>query len=541
MDRKMFDTPVLPRLEVILSEVASGDLVIPSFQRPFVWDDERRLSLLDSIAKGLPIGALLVWRTTLKDLGTYKDLGGVKLQQQAEHKDKIAYLIDGHQRISTLFGALYTGDRLPKTDKHWPLYYELGDYRSPAFRLPPRQPPPETWLPMNILLDADRLWEFTTRLRELGLKDLAREAERLANLFKDYIIPIVPLVSDDLDIVTDAFVRINSQGKGMTEAHMLRALTYVKKTDTDKAFAGILDRLVPLGWHGLGEQLLVNALKATLNFDVYGSSVRELFNALQYDPTALDRLSDSVYQAVEFLCSLGVKGPDALPYAYQLVTLAALANRHPEWVTGQEYHPILERWFWQTSYLEHFTGITGSQIREGIQLLEGSLNEFASKAPPLESFTVRSEREIEPFRSYRNATVRTKAFLLFMAQLPSDPEARVRRLEELGRATSQSTPKIYSGQGAQLPENHVIAGTHEINQLRMAIKQRAVTTEMADEYAIPREALQKLPDEAAFLAARRRWLHEQERDFAQKFGILFKTESAEPTQTDLDEPGWDME
>src|SRR5437660_1177198 len=99
MERRMFDTPVLPRLATILAEVKSGDLVIPEFQRSFVWDDDRRLSLLDSIAQGMPIGSLLVWRTNRRDLRTYDEIGGVKLAGSRQGGEKVNYLIDGHQRI----------------------------------------------------------------------------------------------------------------------------------------------------------------------------------------------------------------------------------------------------------------------------------------------------------------------------------------------------------------------------------------------------------------------------------------------------------
>ena len=74
----------------------------------------------------------------------------------------------------------------------------LGGQERPAFRLAPRrgQPKPH-WLPLNILLDGDALFDFTQGLRERGQRDLARQAENLANIFRDYIIPIVPLVTEN--------------------------------------------------------------------------------------------------------------------------------------------------------------------------------------------------------------------------------------------------------------------------------------------------------------------------------------------------------
>jgi len=81
-------------------------------------------------------------------------------------------------------------------------------------------------------------------------------------------------VTEELDIVTDAFVRINSQGKGMSEAHMLRALTHLQAIDTERHFEKVRARLEPHGWAGLDDQVLVNILKAMLGLDVYAAGVR---------------------------------------------------------------------------------------------------------------------------------------------------------------------------------------------------------------------------------------------------------------------------
>jgi hypothetical protein len=59
---ELFDPPVVPRLEVLLREFEKGEIQIPAFQRPSLWRDDQRLDLLDSVRRGLPIGALLVWR-----------------------------------------------------------------------------------------------------------------------------------------------------------------------------------------------------------------------------------------------------------------------------------------------------------------------------------------------------------------------------------------------------------------------------------------------------------------------------------------------
>lgn len=45
----------------LLAEMQSGQLVLPRFQRPFVWQDSDVLLLLDSLAQGYPVGALILW------------------------------------------------------------------------------------------------------------------------------------------------------------------------------------------------------------------------------------------------------------------------------------------------------------------------------------------------------------------------------------------------------------------------------------------------------------------------------------------------
>jgi len=514
MERKMFDTPVLPRLATILAEVKSGDLVVPRFQRPFVWDDDRRINLLDSIAQGMPIGSLLVWRTNRRDLETYESVGGIRLDQAVRGDLKINYLLDGHQRISTLFGALYPGRRELATmddDTRWPLYFELGAKERPAFRIKPkRNVLPAHWMPLDILLDGDALFDFTQGLRQQGKRDIARQAESLANIFRDYIIPIVPLVTEELDTVTDAFVRINSQGKGMTEAHMLRALTHLDTIDTDQRFAEVRGRLETLGWGELDDQVLVNVLKCTLGLDVYAADVRRIRDELKSDPQCLDNLGNAMEEAVTALVKIGVHGPSALPYAYQLVAMAAIAARAPGKLAEPEIQEALRRWFWVTTYTEHFTGITGNGIRQSIDDLDFHLSEISSPLMLVQ--------RVKPLVELRMPSVRGRAFLLFLAQLPMDPAARRRRQKLLANDNARFIARLFPKSPGEAPANRVIADADEIRIIRTALQgDPALTPEAAAEFGISEKALQVLPDLQAFLQVRQQWLWKEEMAFIDSF------------------------
>jgi len=59
----------------LIERVTSGRLRIPAFQRGFVWDAERVAFLMDSIYKGYPFGAVILWRTK-EQLQSERQLGG---------------------------------------------------------------------------------------------------------------------------------------------------------------------------------------------------------------------------------------------------------------------------------------------------------------------------------------------------------------------------------------------------------------------------------------------------------------------------------
>ncbi len=371
----------------------------------------------------------------------------------------------------------------------------------------------DDWLPLDILLDGDKLFDFTQRLRENGNRALAKEAESLANVFRDYIIPIVPLVTEELDVVTDAFVRINSQGKGMTEAHMLRALTYLGANDTEKAFTKVRACLEPFGWGELNDQVLVNVLKAELGLGVYSSGVRGVLDKLRESSLPLTRLASVLEEAVACLADVGVRGPGGLPYAYQLVTLAAIAAKSPGSLGVTQVQHRLKKWFWTTTYTEHFSGTTGRRIRDSIDTLALELEGGVIMAKP-------DFAPIKPLTEIRMSTVRARAFLLFLAQLPREADVRQRQQERLGRGDAGAAPNLLSIASGSVPGNRVIADPAELRMLRAAIQRgQSLLPGTADEFGIPEEALRVLPDQNAFLEVRGRWLAEQEKIFIESFDL----------------------
>jgi hypothetical protein len=99
----MFDTTKLD-LSEILKQVHAGSLQLPDFQRSYVWGEDDVRSLLASVGRGFPVGALL----TLETGGTVnfkpRRLEGVPDSGQQPEE----LLLDGQQRMTSLYQATYS-------------------------------------------------------------------------------------------------------------------------------------------------------------------------------------------------------------------------------------------------------------------------------------------------------------------------------------------------------------------------------------------------------------------------------------------------
>jgi len=95
----------------LISEIQKGIIKIPKFQRDFVWSIDKTAKLLDSILKGYPIGTFILWQTDER-INDIKNVGNLEIPPTPEG-NKVQYVLDGQQRITSLFAA-YKGAEIQK-------------------------------------------------------------------------------------------------------------------------------------------------------------------------------------------------------------------------------------------------------------------------------------------------------------------------------------------------------------------------------------------------------------------------------------------
>src|SRR5437879_3289889 len=96
--------------------VKNGELSLPEMQRRFVWSETRVRDLLDSLYRGYPSGAILVWETDQEDVPTQAMSIGQSAKPFAGHK----MLLDGQQRLTSL-SAMLRGEPVKVRNKEKPI------------------------------------------------------------------------------------------------------------------------------------------------------------------------------------------------------------------------------------------------------------------------------------------------------------------------------------------------------------------------------------------------------------------------------------
>jgi Protein of unknown function DUF262 len=84
------------KLAAILDQIDSGSVLLPEFQRGYVWNRDQVRGLMRSLYRGYPVGGLLTWETQAD--------GSVVRGAAATTPTLRVLILDGQQRITTLYG-----------------------------------------------------------------------------------------------------------------------------------------------------------------------------------------------------------------------------------------------------------------------------------------------------------------------------------------------------------------------------------------------------------------------------------------------------
>jgi hypothetical protein len=184
------------KVRAIIQDFRDGRLLVPEFQRDYVWAKSRAPKLIDSLYRRYPISSLLIWETEER----------VEVRRSEPRRAlnvSPAWLIDGQQRVTTLARTM-SGDEIE-------VVFNLDDEGFSRPNVATKQ--------NARCVKVGELWDEECYLRlRRDLPDdsrLRRTEDRLERMrdVLDYEVPIVRMIGGyTFEDAAEAFRRINSYG-----------------------------------------------------------------------------------------------------------------------------------------------------------------------------------------------------------------------------------------------------------------------------------------------------------------------------------------
>lgn len=358
------------RLITLLDDISDGVIQVPIFQRDFVWNQNQMIELFDSLIKGYPIGSLLFWKPKTKFNTNWK-IGPFQIENiDGNENVSIGYVLDGFQRITTLFGALTNPSKygILEEDEDYRKYFIHYDLKENEFvYIKNKKDRSPFIIPLYKLIDTFEFLDVLELIRSSVLdkqfvNTYINRAKQITKIFSNYDIPYVEIIGGDIRSAVEIFSRINSTGTDISEDFMLSALSY--NEDTGFLLVSELTEFL----HNI-KKYNFDTLKRDIILDCISCSTGQIYFDIKIEELRKKNIESltrhaliHVEKAVDFVYKrLYIMSPIFLPYPIQFVFISEFFRINPS--PSENDLQKLISWFWITSYSNYFTIHSPSQQR----------------------------------------------------------------------------------------------------------------------------------------------------------------------------------
>lgn len=420
-----FDT-TKTSLKDLLGSVHEGKLQLPEFQRDYVWNEGDVRSLLESIAKGFPVGALL----TLERGGSieFKPRGieGTSVETiEPEH-----LLLDGQQRMTSLYKTIYSKEparvRTAKgqvVERYFYLSIEgalapMADLEAAIELVPPDRirktnfgkdveldlsspaaeyeqmlfPLNQTLDPLSWILGCISHW---TAKGEQRMEEIQRFQNDVLNRIQSYAMPVIKLSKDNSrEAVCTVFEKVNVGGKKLDAFELVTAIYAASGFDLREDWAGnqrkhgrlgrLREKVPPKGvFADLASTDFLQACTVLHTRDVRLQAIadgatgkdvpaitctREALLGLPLE--AYQKFADAVeagfLEVAKFLNEQKILWGRDVPYPPQMVSLAATFALLPPHLRNAVATDKLAQWYWAGVLGEFYGSATDTKVARDV-------------------------------------------------------------------------------------------------------------------------------------------------------------------------------
>lgn len=420
----------------LLADIVKGKIQLPDFQRGWVWDDDHIRSLLVSVARSFPVGAVMLLENGGEACFQLRPVEGVTLAPDAPRAEGL--VLDGQQRLTTLTQVLALKSAVKtRTDKGKPIerhYYwniskaleghALEDaivaveadrkLRSNFGRdveldlstteLECRQ----LHFPCDQTLNSDAWEEALQEYAPENFAQYMRFRKDLLNAFRNYQVPVIQLhKSTSKEAVCLVFEKVNTGGVPLNVFELMTATYAAGNYNLRDDWYGSTLREVASRQERLRKEPLLQQVEATDFLQAVtmlhtlekreadlatGKSGKQVapVSAKRASILALDLadykkwageyvagpVEEGFMRAAQFLRKEQVRNPRELPYRTQLAPLAAVLTVLKERWLEPVIHAKLSRWYWCGVLGELYGGAVETRIANDVdELLNWTLRD----------------------------------------------------------------------------------------------------------------------------------------------------------------------
>lgn len=437
----------------LLSDIVECKIQLPDFQRGWVWDDEHIRSLMVSIARSFPIGAIMLLENGGEARFQERPVEGIIVANGTKAERLI---LDGQQRLTSLTQVLKlttpvaTQDANKREIKRY-YYFDIAKTLSGPATLEdsiigvpedrvirtnfgrdvvldlssPEKEYSSFHFPCNQILNSDA-WE-------LGLHkaypdrflQYMKFREDILTAFRSYLVPVIELKKGtSKEAVCLVFEKVNTGGVQLSVFELVTA-TYaadgfnlrrnwygegpekgrhlklaVKPLLKDIAATDFLQGISLLHTYERQQQDLSDGKSGKAVTPVSAKREHILSMPLSAYTNWADKLMTGFFEAELFLKHMGFHDPRFLPYRAQLVPLAATLTLIGERWLEPQVQDKLARWFWCGVFGELYGSASETRIALDLQ---GLLKWVDEEDPPIPTTVVDAG-----FQSSRLDTMRSR-------------------------------------------------------------------------------------------------------------------------------------
>ncbi|MBD3610387.1 MAG: DUF262 domain-containing protein [Gammaproteobacteria bacterium] len=398
----------------IIEQVSAGQIRIPAFQRGFVWEPDRVAHLMDSIYKMYPFGALLFWRTN-EQLDVERELGPFILPEPKEDYP-IDYVLDGQQRITSVYATFQTDTQVTQDENWKDIYYDhtvADDAQEPKFfALLPEEVDENRHFPLRTLFDTTAYRRATRDLSD----ELAEKIDAMQSRFKEANLPVQLFRTDQKATVATIFERINRQGVPLDTLQLLEAWTWSEDFQLHNQFEDLVEELESKGFktESFDENLLLRCASSILVGDPRPEAIVEIRGEQIRD--RFDEVLNGVLGALDFLqMNLNVRRIENLPFQTLLVPLSVFfaVSGGKQIVVSQEQRDRILRWFWKACFVKRYSSGVLRNLEEDMKQM---LQLKGGQQSSLGNFSINLSEDYFTSNNFGIRNVNSKTFVLLLSQ-----------------------------------------------------------------------------------------------------------------------------